>query len=65
MHTAEHQGVTIAEAAAQLGLSSDTIRRRLRRGELRDVQVPTPNGNAWPRAAGRSAYPRRCAGQRA
>jgi excisionase family DNA binding protein len=48
MQDAQHdQGVTIAEAAAQLGISSDTVRRRIRRGELAAVQVSTPNGPAW------------------
>lgn len=39
--------LTIAETAAQLGVSADTVRRRIRRGELAAVQVPTPNGPAW------------------
>jgi excisionase family DNA binding protein len=43
----QDQGVTIAEAAATLGISSDTVRRRIRRGDLRAMQVPTPNGPAW------------------
>lgn len=41
------EGLTIAEAAAQLGVSSDTVRRRIRRGELPAQQVTTPNGPAW------------------
>jgi excisionase family DNA binding protein len=48
MHDAQHDGsLTIAEAASQLGISSDTVRRRIRRGELAAVQVHTPNGPAW------------------
>jgi excisionase family DNA binding protein len=43
----QDQGLTIAEAAAQLGVSSDTVRRRIRRGDLNAVQVHTPNGPAW------------------
>jgi len=42
----QDQGLTIAEAAAQLGVSSDTVRRRIRRGDLNAVQMHTPNGPA-------------------
>jgi excisionase family DNA binding protein len=41
------EGLTIAEAAAHLGVSSDTVRRRIRRGDLSAMQVHTPNGPAW------------------
>jgi excisionase family DNA binding protein len=41
------EGLTIAEAASQLGCSVDTIRRRIRRGELVAQQVPTQRGPAW------------------
>src|SRR4051794_12520199 len=48
MHDAQQdRGVTVAEAAAALGVSSDTVRRRIRRGDLAAVQVTTPNGPAW------------------
>jgi excisionase family DNA binding protein len=48
MHDAQQDpALTIAEAAAQLGVSADTVRRRIRRGELAAVQVVTPNGPAW------------------
>ncbi len=38
---------TIAEAAHQLGISADTVKRRLRRGELVGHQQPTPQGFTW------------------
>jgi len=48
MHDAQQpEGVTIAEAAAHLGVSSDTVRRRIRRGDVQAMQVHTPNGPAW------------------
>jgi hypothetical protein len=39
--------VKIAEAASILGVSIDTVRRRLRRGELRGERMPTRHGAAW------------------
>jgi len=39
--------VTIAEAAQRLGVSADTIQRRMRRGELVGVKEPTPQGFRW------------------
>jgi excisionase family DNA binding protein len=39
--------LTIAEAAAALGVSVDTVRRRLKRGELQAEQVPTERGPVW------------------
>jgi hypothetical protein len=39
--------VTIPQAAQVLGLSVVTIRRRLKRGELRGQRVPTPAGFEW------------------
>jgi hypothetical protein len=39
--------VPIREAAGRLGVSDDTIRRRLRRGELVGEQQPTPQGFTW------------------
>jgi excisionase family DNA binding protein len=41
------QALTIPEAARVLGLSVVTIRRRLKRGELRGQRVPTPAGFEW------------------
>jgi len=38
---------TIAEAATHLGVSADTIRRRIRRGELSARQAPRPQGHVW------------------
>ena len=38
---------TIREAALRLGVSQDTIRRRMRRGELQGVKVETPQGYTW------------------
>jgi hypothetical protein len=39
--------VTMAEAAKHLGVSVDTIRRKLRRGELQGCQQPRPQGFVW------------------
>jgi hypothetical protein len=39
--------VTIATAAERLGISQDTVRRRIHRGELRAQQAPTPQGFVW------------------
>jgi excisionase family DNA binding protein len=39
--------VTVEEAARRLGLSSITIRRRLKRGQLEAVKVETPQGHQW------------------
>ena len=39
--------VTIAEAAQRLRLSEQTVRRRVRSGELPSVQVDTPGGFTW------------------
>jgi len=36
-----------AEAAAKLGISTDTARRRLRKGQLAGEQRPTPQGFTW------------------
>ena len=35
------------EAATRLGVSPDTIRRRIRNGELKAKQEPTPQGYTW------------------
>jgi hypothetical protein len=39
--------VTLAEAARRDGVSIDTVRRRMKRGELEARQVPTRHGLAW------------------
>jgi excisionase family DNA binding protein len=39
--------VTMTEAARRLGVSTDTIKRRLRRGELKGCKRPRPQGFAW------------------
>ena len=39
--------VTVAEAAQQLGLRPEAIRRRLRRGVLRGRRTTTPDGVRW------------------
>jgi DNA-directed RNA polymerase specialized sigma24 family protein len=39
--------VTIQEAARHLGVSQDTIRRRIRKEELQARQMPTPQGFRW------------------
>jgi hypothetical protein len=41
------ESVTMAEAAKRLGVSVDTIRRKLRRGELQGCQQPRPQGFIW------------------
>tara|TARA_Y100000310_G_scaffold165317_1_gene165060 strand:+ start:1639 stop:2061 length:423 start_codon:yes stop_codon:yes gene_type:complete len=40
-------GISIREAAQLQGVAPDTIRRRIRRGELRAHQEPTPQGFRW------------------
>ena len=39
--------VTIQEAAQRLGVSQDTVRRRIRKEELQARQTPTPQGFRW------------------
>ena len=39
--------VTVSEASRQLGVNADTVRRRIRRGELGGRQEPRPQGFAW------------------
>ena len=41
------QQVSIDEAARLLGVSQDTIRRRIRNGELKAHQVTRPQGYVW------------------
>jgi len=39
--------VTIREAAERLGVSPDTIRRRISKGQLEAAQEPRPQGFVW------------------
>jgi len=39
--------VSIAEAARRLGVSTDTVRRRIGKGELLAHREPTPQGYRW------------------
>jgi excisionase family DNA binding protein len=39
--------LTIAEAAQRLGVSTDTIHRRLKKGQLTGHQQTTPQGFTW------------------
>jgi excisionase family DNA binding protein len=39
--------LSLPEAAAELNCSVDTVRRRIKRGELPAKQVATQRGNAW------------------
>ena len=39
--------VSVAEAAKFLGVSEETVKRRIRRGELFGKQHPRPQGYAW------------------
>lgn len=39
--------VPITEAASRLGVSTDTVRRRIRKGELPAHQQRTPQGYVW------------------
>lgn len=39
--------LTVPEAAKRLGVSTDTIKRRLRRGELQGKKKPTAQGHVW------------------
>lgn len=41
------QQVTIAEAAKRLGISMDTIRRRIGKGELKARKVPSSHGEMY------------------
>ena len=41
------QEVTIAEAAKRLGKSTDSIRRRIAKGELKARKVPSPHGEIY------------------
>jgi len=39
--------VPISVAAARFGVSTDTIRRRIKAGKLTGERVPTPQGHRW------------------
>jgi len=39
--------VSVGEAARRLGISVDTVRRRIGKGELTAHQEPTPQGYRW------------------
>lgn len=39
--------LTLAEAAALLGLSADTLKRQAQRGKLRAEKHDTPRGPVW------------------
>jgi len=39
--------VSVGEASRRLGVSTDTIRRRISKGELTAHQEPTPQGFRW------------------
>jgi hypothetical protein len=39
--------VSMTEAAQRMGVSTDTIKRRLRRGELKGRKQPRPQGFTW------------------
>ena len=41
------QEVTIAEAAKRLGMSIDSIRRRIAKEELKARKVPSPHGEIY------------------
>jgi hypothetical protein len=46
----EHSGegwLSLNEAAVLLGVSTDTVRRRMKRGEFQSRQIPTPHGPAY------------------
>jgi hypothetical protein len=40
-------GLTVAQVAQQLGISTDAVRRRLKAGELSGHQRPTKHGPTW------------------
>ncbi len=41
------QELNIADTAKRLGISIDTVRRRIRSGELRARKVKSPHGDSW------------------
>ena len=48
--------MNVAEAAQRLGVSTDTIKRRLKRGELQGQRQDTPQGFIWLVAIPESSY---------
>ncbi len=55
--------VTIAEAASILGVSTDTVRRRVKRGELQAQLVHTQHGPTWEVCLGAISTEHRAAAQ--
>ncbi len=47
MQDVNMERVSIPEAARRLGVTQDTIRRRIRKGELAAYQEPRPQGYVW------------------
>src|SRR5215212_11708779 len=43
----DEQWVSLRDAAEALGVSTDTVRRRLKRGDLPGEQRSTPHGPSW------------------
>ena len=39
--------VTVVEASRRLGLTQDTVKRRLRKGALQGERLPRPQGYVW------------------
>lgn len=39
--------ISVVEAAKVLGVSEETVKRRIRRGELQGQQYPRPQGHVW------------------
>src|SRR5688500_11553086 len=39
--------LTLTEAAALLGVSAETVRRRVQQGQLEGEQIASPRGRAW------------------
>ena len=47
MHATHDGWLTIREAAEAMGLSPDSIRRRIKAGRLAAMKVKSENGPAW------------------
>jgi len=43
----QHMEMTITEAATHLGITTDTLRRRIRKGTVSARQSPRPQGHVW------------------
>ncbi len=41
------EGISVQEAAAQLGLNEKTVRRRIHLGQISAIKVPRPQGFEW------------------